>query len=247
VIAHGTDALVQTKGNIMLTQSTLPAALRSVILLAVIGATTNCGGPVEETIGETSQAVITTFISRQNILWGTNCIDGSHTYADVTARNPWSASAYAATFRPDNLYPEYGDPHVGCDKNIIINYKCSDVFSGSTIDAAEANNRVSPPMSCYNLIYNNSGKGLVVVDSAKYGRVGHTQFDALYGANGVKNHCDNFISCQGFFENKMAGGDPEVGADKPLTIKYHCSNVATQYTVTVAGEANHKTYMLTCD
>lgn len=230
-------------------------AVHSLLSLPVfLMATASCGNaPSESGVGTVSEAD-SFLIGFQSAMWGANCVDRSHTYANIFSivsgtysgleilRTPqWSFYAGFSGGPPQGSPP---DPHPGCDKNLIINYNCSDTFSGYAYIPPEANNHWSPVMDCTNRYYGSWGT--INVTSANYGTASH-YIPVMNPVNGVRSHCQGFYTCNGFVEYKL-WGDPAVGSDKKLWGTYTCSLDPNQtvHSFLVSAEANHKPYTLSC-
>ena len=233
-------------------KSKLSVARSAISLLILLGATTNCGNaPSEPASGSVSEAYNFN-IGFQKAMWGANCVDSSHTYADITiiVNSIYSTEGAPVTWQywagigggPPNGQP--ADPHYGCDKSLIIDYNCSSAFAGYVVTPPEAVNHWSPVMDCSNRNY--SAWGSVNVTSAYYGTSSH-YISVMDQDNGVRTHCQGFYQCTGYVEYKL-WGDPAVGSGKKLWGTYTCSLDPNQtvHSFLVNQEANHQPYTLSC-
>ena len=213
---------------------------------------TNCGGtsgegtPVsieEPIIGAATNPQIVP----QEAWFGPSCIGSSHPasplniLSNVQAVVPgWSATFYTASGLPD--------PAVGCNKNLLINFSCSNFLASFGYHAPEANN-TKTLMDCTNT--GTPDLGFISVTSAIYGIPGHI-ISVLNGRNGVGTHCNGFGACRYFMEYKFFG-DPSPGSTKSLTISYTCIKFGsvqiarTSPPVPISGEANHREFDLSCN
>jgi hypothetical protein len=175
----------------------------------------------------------------------------------TTAVSGFARTTFTATYSPGGLY----DSAVGYDKELLIDYTCDSFFSGFVHIGGEAHNQTTVPMDCTNT--GPSVHGTINWLDAYYGynidgsNAPDEKFSGDYGPHdpdygtwgfgtSIFEHCIGFGVCEYFVENKLWAFDPYIGKDKNLVVDYWCTD-GTYRSTTVAAEANHRGFILTCN
>jgi len=235
----------------------------SALLAGLACGVAGCAGADGEAVGDAEQRADSQPLIRPTSAWfGGNCAQQNNHSGplDITAAVTAQLNgAYRKAYTASGL----SDPAYGCDKNLIINYRCGGPnvfapFAGSVYQSPEAMYRTTPIMDCTNKFGLPPGSaGAIMIETAYYAsnRV-PGGVDVRFETpprngirSGVKTVCQGANVCDYFVEYKLWGPDPAYGKDKDFHLTYRCTEDRHNEPlrqIDLYGEANHQRFRVDC-
>jgi len=216
--------------------------LISSFLVSLVLASTACGGVPDEQTGQTSEALNGLVMTVQHGWWGLNRAHWlSITDAAAGQLDGRAANSFWATGYPFNDPSQ--DPDPGQDKDVRINYQCSNVARKVAYIPPEANGHQALGEyypQCTELPA--SAPTTLTIDSAFYAaNCGHSR----NVTGNIGGECNGFGMCQYWVDYRQWGiTDPAPGCDKNLLVNYHCGSTALSHNFT--GERQNRKVEVSC-